>query len=231
MQSRIAKFLILAFSLFAFVGGESPDPSSIDKSICTALYAGIVTTLDPGLQKNPQNDICSEAVTEFLSKGVPLEKTIRDCKTITKFVSVRAVKGGAVKVYDSSPIPEHNTKEELVTLAGFFKTEGNDLQGGDLYRHADYEENLAVFDLQSAYKLAEKMLTYWKENQYLGKAVRWYYATNITGAIVYAKSGNQVPRSEGAKPCMDLPDEFPTDIDYDWYIREANDMLKDVGYG
>ena len=185
----------------------------------------------PGLQKNPQNDICSEAVTEFLSKGIPLEKTIRDCKTITKFVTVRAVKGGAVKVYDSSPIPEHNTKEELVALAGFFKTEGNDLQGGDLYRHPEYGENLAVFDLQSAYKMSEKMLTYWKENQYLGKAVRWYYAVNITGAILYAKSGNQVPRSEGAKPCMDLPDQFPIDIDYDWYIREANDMLKDVGYG
>jgi len=179
----------------------------------------------PGLQKNPQNDICSEAVTEFLSNGIPIEKTIRECKTITKFVNVRTVKGGAVKVYDSSPIPEHNTKEELIALAGFFPVEGD----GN-YRHNDYQENLAVFQIDTAYAEAKRMLSYWKENEYLGKAIRWYYAVNITGAIVYAKSGNQVPRSEGAKPCMDLPKELPTDIDYDWYIREANDMLTDVGY-
>ena len=28
---------------------------------------------------------------------------------------------------------------------------------------------------------------------------------------------------------MRLPDELPDDIDYQWYIREANDMLMDVG--
>ena len=30
-------------------------------------------------------------------------------------------------------------------------------------------------------------------------------------------------------PAMDLPDEMPTDIDYDWYVREAYSMLDRLG--
>jgi hypothetical protein len=68
-----------------------------------------------------------------------------------------------------------------------------------------------------------------KNGYYLGKAIRWYYAKGETGTINYVKSGNKVPKSEGAKPCMDLPLTFPDDIDYDWYNREAEEMLFDLG--
>lgn len=68
------------------------------------------------------------------------------------------------------------------------------------------------------------------QGEYLGKAIRWYYAKGINTAIHYKKNGNKVPRSDGAKPVMLLPDETPRDIDYDWYVREAYDILADVGY-
>jgi hypothetical protein len=29
---------------------------------------------------------------------------------------------------------------------------------------------------------------------------------------------------------MDLPEHFPDDLDDAWYIREANSILKDIGY-
>ena len=64
---------------------------------------------------------------------------------------------------------------------------------------------------------------------YLGRVVRWYYAKNITDALYYVKSGNKVPKTYGAKPCMLMPTELPTDIDYDWYINEATAMLYDIG--
>lgn len=64
---------------------------------------------------------------------------------------------------------------------------------------------------------------------FLGKEIRWYYSTGANTEIVYAKSGNLVPRSEGAVPCMDLPATLPEDIDYDWYIREVESLLTDVG--
>lgn len=67
-------------------------------------------------------------------------------------------------------------------------------------------------------------------DDFIGKAVRWYYARNWDKTMNYMLSGNLVPKSEGAKPCMTLPDEFPKDVDIDWYVNEANDFLRDVGY-
>jgi hypothetical protein len=64
------------------------------------------------------------------------------------------------------------------------------------------------------------------DGEYLGKVVRWYYSTEIEGEIVYAKSGNKVPKSDNSRPCMTLPTEFPTDIDYQRYIDEASKYLK-----
>jgi hypothetical protein len=69
-----------------------------------------------------------------------------------------------------------------------------------------------------------------KDNQYLGKVARWYYAEGVEGVIISTKKGATVPRTEGAKPCMDLPDTFPTDINYQWYIDEAYSILEDIGY-
>lgn len=117
-----------------------------------------------GLQKSPTNEVCSKAFIEYLKHGTPIEDAIRGCTDIRDFLSIRTVKGGAVK-----------------------------------------------------------------DSEYLGKAIRWYYAVGIEGTINYKSNGNTVPRTEGAKPCMILPDEFPNDINYEWYIKEANDMLMDVG--
>lgn len=68
-----------------------------------------------------------------------------------------------------------------------------------------------------------------KGTSYLGKSIRWYYAKNMRGTINYKNSGNMVPRTYGAKPIMDLPEYLPQDIDYDWYIRECEDLLGDIG--
>lgn len=64
---------------------------------------------------------------------------------------------------------------------------------------------------------------------YLGKAVRWYYAKGVAGPLRYKVNNYTVARSEGARPCMDLPDTLPSDVDHDWYIREAQSLLADVG--
>lgn len=68
-----------------------------------------------------------------------------------------------------------------------------------------------------------------KNGKYLGKVVRWYYPENEAGHIAYAISGNKVGDSTGGRPLMDLPDEFPSDIDYDYYIKEAVKMLYECG--
>jgi hypothetical protein len=117
------------------------------------------------LKKNPTNQICMDAVTALLVDGKPVADTVRGCTDFTKFVSVRSVKGGAVK-----------------------------------------------------------------DGVYLGKSIRWYYAVGEQGEIIYASNGNKVPRSDGAKPAMDLPSAMPEDVNFDWYVAETEKILAGIGY-
>lgn len=67
-------------------------------------------------------------------------------------------------------------------------------------------------------------------DQFLGKAVRWYYSTEAMGrAITYKSNGNQVAGSMHSKPVMTLPDEFPEDIHWEWYRTKCIEMLEEVG--
>jgi hypothetical protein len=68
-----------------------------------------------------------------------------------------------------------------------------------------------------------------KDGRYLGKAIRWYWAVGEPGVITTAGSGNTVPKTEGAAPCMQLPETLPEDIDYAWYVREAYATLEELG--
>lgn len=68
--------------------------------------------------------------------------------------------------------------------------------------------------------------------QYLGKVVRWYRGADSTDPIFYgsgAKEGHKVGGSDNAVPAMELPNSVPADIDYDFYITEARDLLREIG--
>lgn len=65
--------------------------------------------------------------------------------------------------------------------------------------------------------------------EFLGKAVRWYFATGQTAPILYISNGNKVANSDGCRPLMELPDSLPTDIDYARYEADARAMLADLG--
>lgn len=68
-----------------------------------------------------------------------------------------------------------------------------------------------------------------KNGKYLGKTVRWYYSTNTLGFISYCKNGNKVSMSDGGKPAMVLPSNFPLDIDIAQYVKMAREILEDIG--
>jgi len=69
------------------------------------------------------------------------------------------------------------------------------------------------------------------KGEYLGKMVRWYYSTD-GDKITYSNNGNLVPKTaegNGVRPMMDLTEDIPEDMDYDWYFDEAVSKLKDLG--
>lgn len=67
----------------------------------------------------------------------------------------------------------------------------------------------------------------WKDN-YLGKVVRWVYATDGEG-IYYKEKGNKVAKSDGALPVMELPDSLPDTLDYERYVQEAESVIASLG--
>lgn len=189
---------------------------------------------DPGLSKNPTTRICSIAVEKFLANGVPLEETIKACTDPYMFCTVRTVKGGAVackykvdvagvnKTYDE--MAEHLRITGWVTL----NTDHTWVRKSWVNSEPNYEKMALATSV--AYSQAKYMPV---DYEYLGKAVRWYYAKHEEDEhlrFVYAASGNLVPKSIGAKPLMEMDDELPSDLDYNWYVGESEAILKLIGY-
>ena len=67
--------------------------------------------------------------------------------------------------------------------------------------------------------------------EYLGKVVRWYQSTESLEPIRYYKNDNKVPKSDGAKARMTVDDfvTHPSDLNYDWYHKEAIKIAVAVG--
>jgi hypothetical protein len=68
-----------------------------------------------------------------------------------------------------------------------------------------------------------------KDGEYLGKAIRWYYSEDTDTDIKYISNGNKVALSDGGMPMMDLVD-FPDDLDFQWYVGAAEEVIAGVGY-
>ena len=163
---------------------------------------GALAPSEPGASgwPNPTGQICVTAAIEYLKNGTSVEKTIKECKDIREFIYARAVRGGGI--LNKRPMfPKIVTKQRKMALL-------------EEYGFADYDELRAWGNA---------------DTEYLGKVVRWYYCTESCAWIQYKTSGNQVPRSQGCKPIMELPNQLPDDIDYNWYIKETNDLLTDIG--
>ena len=58
---------------------------------------GAFSGIKPDLSKNPNASVCLDAMIEYIRDGKSIERTIKECKDIRKFVVVRNVKGGAHK--------------------------------------------------------------------------------------------------------------------------------------
>jgi hypothetical protein len=121
-----------------------------------------------------------------------------------------------VKLWGHGPRKDALVRDMIPTLEanGWVKS-GRKWQRGEI-----------VADPRTAYKSCFQP----QEPEFLGKVIRWYYGINSPGPIIYNTNGNHVGLSYGAQPCMRLPDEFPADIDYAWYVANCEKMLKDVGY-
>lgn len=177
-----------------------------------------------GSWPSPTNMVCVDAVIAYLQNGTPVEQTIRACTDVRKFVTVQGVQGGGVKYFGAEVMPATTIKgkrEQLLSAGWEEAFEPKTFTYG----------NSAVVPMDEAHKMAIDQLRAASpvRKEYLGKTVRWYYAKDEPGAIHYKTNGNLVPRSTGARPMMELTDAVPADIDWQWYIDEANAQLRNIG--
>lgn len=172
----------------------------------TVKLKGAFAPPEPGASgwPNPTGQICVDAVVAYLAHGTPLRDTVYACQDVRQFVYVRQVKGGGS--YLPTTLPPKST-----TLAGMRAL------GATGVTNDEFRVSYAA--------LRERTLAH---AQYLGKAVRWYYAIGSSGCII-TPAGGLVARTEGCASLMELPDSLPDDIDREWYVREAQSLLADIG--
>lgn len=122
------------------------------------------------IKKNPASEVVADALEAFLTSGKPVVESIRECRDINKFVTVKQAQGGGAFVEPGSP------------------------------------------------------------PVYLGKAVRFYKACESKGEIITVKKGHLVGGSEGCRPIMNYDGQFPTDMDFEFYVNMANEHLELLGF-
>jgi len=166
---------------------------------------------EPGLMKNPTMSVCSKMVADFLKSGVHPSCSIHKYNDMRDFVAIRAVKGGGIQ-YDS-----------FVEVDDWICVKDVGTVENEWWRPCWVDGHVIKR------KSRPHPVQVGVGGKPFGRIARWYMATGDHPPINYLKSGNLVPKSKGAKVCMELPETIPADLDRQWYINEACSMLMDMG--
>lgn len=164
---------------------------------------GVLTASDA--QHNPTNEIVKQAVILQLSKGIPIGQTILGCRDVRQFLRVARVTGGAQLPLNTRALDNWE-------------------RDGDKWVQT---HNGKTYKEKRKSRPAPVIVT--DEATYLGKVVRFYRSTKSRTHIEYVSNGNKVGNSDNAMPLMTLDGSFPDDIDYGFYLKEANDLLREIG--
>lgn len=150
--------------------------------------------------KNPTMEVCSNSAVEYLLTGTL--KLIGS--KVTDYLAVRNVQGGGVQ-------------HEVTTII-------ND------WEHTDEGW---IYPGMTTKPVKRKSPPEPREvgtgGKPFGRVARWYMTTQKLPPISYVKSGNKVPKTEGAKLCLTLPNKLPKDLDKKWYLNETRQILLDCG--
>jgi hypothetical protein len=154
--------------------------------------------------KNPTMEVCSNAVAQFLLDGTPVEAFVKKAKDIRDFVAIRDVKGGGVQH------PRTEMRDDWEQVDGGWAYPGQKTK--PVKRKSRPPPREVGID-----------------GKPFGRIARWYMTTEQLPPITYVGSGNTVPLTTGAKLCLTLPKTLPKDLNKDWYVAHAQQILCDIG--
>jgi hypothetical protein len=162
--------------------------------------------------KNPTMEVCSNAAAEWLAYGTPIHHVVEYCLDPKQFVTVRNVKGGCI---------QHQT---WIELDDWVETH----PGQWIHPH------MTTQPVKRKSRPPKRIIGVGGTPS--GRVARWYMTTkklpaitSMSGEVAGIRNGGQVPKSEGGRLYLTLKDTMPKDIDFDWYITEAKQILEDCG--
>ncbi len=167
------------------------------------------------LMKNPSMEICSTLAVDYLKSGTHPRDNIHNYTDVADYVTIRSVKGGAIQYDDVVEVDDWVCVNDLGT------------KDNEWMRQAWLDSGEQRAPVKRKSRPAPVKVGVGGVN--VGRVARWYMKAGSTTPINYVGSGNRVPKTDGAKVCMTLPDALPDDIDLDWYVNEAISILGDLG--
>ena len=129
-----------------------------------------------------------------------------------------------------SKIPdlEHNPNANIIPQAVMAHIRGE----APVERYIQESQDLGAFLLVQA--LGRGWVSFWNSNP-MGRFLRFYKSTSPHAAPIERHppldaKGNagKVANSDSCIPVLDMPDAMPEDLDREWYIKEAQDLLDTV---
>lgn len=173
---------------------------------------GLYTSIDPKenplyLMKNPTMEVCTRMAIDHLRDGSAPEDNIDKYTDMKDFVAIRNVQGGGIQ------------------FAGYKKIDDWEQIEPGVWRRPDWPSMKASVRRKSRPPPADVGVG----GVLLGRVARWYMTTDNIPPITYISSGNLVPKTEGAKACMTLPNKLPKDLNKQWYIDETYAILESIG--
>lgn len=158
--------------------------------------AGVMENVSPTFQ------ICADAAAKYLLDATSVEDTIKACTDIRQFISIRNISGGGV---------QHTHEVEVDDWIGEARN----------WRRPHWPD-----DKKSETRVSRPAPALeGRGGVPFGRVARWYMTTQQLPAITSVKSGNTVAGTKGGKLCLTLPDTLPADLDVNWYIDYAKELL------
>jgi hypothetical protein len=179
-----------------------------------AKRKGLFASTDPKenplyLMKNPTMEVCSNLAVDYLRDGTHPRDGIAKYTNMKDYVAIRAVKGGGIQFDHFDEVDNWVLVEDKGTKDNVWFS--------------------ATTGKSTIRKSKPHPVEIGAGGEPFGRVARWYMTTDKIPPISYVGSGNNVPKTEGARVCMTLPTELPKDIDFDWYVKESLSMLKLMG--
>lgn len=169
------------------------------------------------IRNNPAIAICAEAAIKLVINKIPVEKTIRECVDVSKFISLKKVTNGAM--YKGEYLGK--------VVRWIYVKDGDEIRGVEGKLNFSLIETKKEFERLGIHEgLTPKEFKKIKTI----KAFQEHFHNHEDKYIEVIGEPAKVAKADGCRPLMEFPDEFPTDIDYDRYIAEAKELLTLVNY-